>query len=74
MKKIINWFVHNSVAANLLMMVFVVGGLLVAPTIPTKLFPDIDFLLATIDVPTPERLRSRWKRASAFQSKRPSIP
>jgi len=53
MKKIIDWFVHNSVAANLLMMVFVVGGLLVAPTIPTKLFPDIDFLLVTIDVPYP---------------------
>ena len=53
MNGIIAWFVHNRVAANLLMLFLVVGGLLAAPGIPQKLFPDIDLGLVTIEVEHP---------------------
>ncbi len=42
MKRAIAWFAGNPVAANLLMAVLLVGGLLAAPSIPQKSFPDID--------------------------------
>jgi multidrug efflux pump subunit AcrB len=47
----IAWFVRRRVAANLLMLVLVVGGLVIAPSIPQKIFPDIEFGIVTIDVP-----------------------
>ncbi len=53
MNRIIAWFVHNRVAANLLMLFLVVGGLIAAPGIPQKLFPDIDLGLVTIEVAHP---------------------
>jgi len=49
----IAWFVRHGVAANLLMLVMVVGGIAMAPIIPQKIFPDIDFGIVTIDVPYP---------------------
>jgi multidrug efflux pump subunit AcrB len=48
--RVIEWFVHHGVAANLLMAVMVVGGLVAIPFIPLKLFPDLDFGIVTIDV------------------------
>jgi len=39
---IIAWFVHNPVAANLLMMVLIVGGLVTLPGIRQEEFPSID--------------------------------
>ena len=53
MNPIIAWFVHNRVAANLLMLLLVVGGLIAAPGIPQKLFPDIDLGLVSIVVEHP---------------------
>ncbi len=50
MNRVIEWFVHHGVAANLLMAVMVVGGLVAIPFIPLKLFPDLDFGIVTIDV------------------------
>jgi multidrug efflux pump subunit AcrB len=50
-RRIIAWFVHNRVAANLLMMAMVMGGLIAAPGIPQKYVPDVDFGIVTIDVP-----------------------
>jgi multidrug efflux pump subunit AcrB len=50
-KRLIDWFVHNGVAANLLMMGMVVGGLVAAPQIPHKIFPDVEFGIVTVDVP-----------------------
>jgi multidrug efflux pump subunit AcrB len=38
----IEWFARNHVAANLLLMLMVVGGIAALPTIQQKIFPDID--------------------------------
>ncbi len=58
MSRIIAWFVKNPVAANLLMLVLVMGGLLALPTIRQEEFPsvDIDLIRVSIEYPgaTPE--------------------
>jgi multidrug efflux pump subunit AcrB len=41
MKGVIAWFVHNPIAANLLMGVLVIGGVLTLPTIRQEEFPAI---------------------------------
>jgi len=51
MQKIIHWFVHNTVAANLLMMILVVGGLLALPRIHQEEFPTLDVDAVSIRVP-----------------------
>jgi multidrug efflux pump subunit AcrB len=48
--RIISWFAHNPVAANLLMLVLVTGGLLALPTIRQEEFPAIDTDLIRISV------------------------
>jgi len=52
-KRIIAWFVGHGVAANLLMVGLVVGGLVAAPTIPRKLMPDIDIGIVGVTVVYP---------------------
>ena len=42
MKPIIAWFTKNHIAANLLMGLIVLGGLVSLPQMPMKSFPDID--------------------------------
>ena len=51
MHKLIHWFVHNSVAANLLMMILVVGGLLALPRIHQEEFPTLDVDAVSVRVP-----------------------
>jgi multidrug efflux pump subunit AcrB len=46
----IAWFAHNHVAANLLLGVIVVAGLVSLPRMPQKSFPDIDVHAITIAV------------------------
>jgi multidrug efflux pump subunit AcrB len=48
--RVIAWFVHNSVAANLLMALLVVGGLLSLPAIHQEEFPSIETDLVRISV------------------------
>ena len=50
MKRIIAWFVDNSVAANLFMAVLVVGGLLALPAIHLEEFPSIDTKVIQVTV------------------------
>jgi len=56
----IAWFAENHVAANLLMLLVVVGGLAALPGINQKSFPDIDIEVVSIGVPflgaTPEQV------------------
>jgi len=47
----IDWFVHNSVAANLLMMILVVGGLLALPRTHQEEFPTLDVDAVQVKVP-----------------------
>jgi multidrug efflux pump subunit AcrB len=47
----IEWFARNHVAANLLLMVIVVGGVVALPSIQQKIFPDIDIDIISVWVP-----------------------
>ena len=51
MKRIIGWFVGNPVAANLLMMILVVGGLISVFQIRQEEMPAIDLDVVTVTVP-----------------------
>ena len=51
MKPIIAWFANNHVAANLLMGLIILGGLVSLPQMPRKSFPDIDIPMINISVP-----------------------
>ena len=42
MKEYIKWMAHNHVAANLLMMVFIIGGLTLGYSIKQEVFPEIN--------------------------------
>lgn len=53
MKRLIAWFAANGVAANLLMLVLVVGGLITIPAIPKEVFPEFASGLITVRVPYP---------------------
>ncbi len=50
MNRIIVWFVDNPVAANLLMAVLVVGGLLALTTIRLEEFPQIEIPMVSVSV------------------------
>ena len=39
MKRLIAWFVHNPIAANLFMIVVIIGGVITVPTIDKEFFP-----------------------------------
>ena len=60
MKSLIAWFARNGVAANLLMLVIMVGGLLTAPSIRQEVFPAfaLDRVSASVVYPgaTPEEI------------------
>jgi len=46
----IEWFARNHVAANLLLLLIVVGGIAAIPSIQQKSFPDIDIEIISIGV------------------------
>ena len=50
MTKIIAWFVHNSVAANLLMFTLLVGGILIVPNIRQEEFPSMEIPAVIVSV------------------------
>jgi multidrug efflux pump subunit AcrB len=53
MNRAIAWFARNGVAANLVMVTLVVGGLLSVGSIRKEVFPQVDPGLITITVPYP---------------------
>lgn len=50
MNRAIAWFAENHVAANLLMMLLVAGGILSIPTIKQEIFPEIKLDVVTVSV------------------------
>ncbi len=50
MSRAIEWFARNSVAANLLMGMLVLGGLTTLPAITMKTFPDLEVALIRVVV------------------------
>jgi len=53
MKAAIRWMAENHVAANLLMLVFVVGGLLLGPKVKQEVFPEVSLDWISVSVPYP---------------------
>ncbi|MDG1401666.1 MAG: efflux RND transporter permease subunit [Candidatus Binatia bacterium] len=53
MKRAIAWFAENSVAANLLMALIVVGGVLALPVVKLEIFPEMRVDSVSISVPYP---------------------
>ena len=51
MKAIINWFGNNHVAANLLMALIILGGMVTLPSMPMTPFPDINIPFINVSVP-----------------------
>ncbi|NND66760.1 MAG: efflux RND transporter permease subunit [Halioglobus sp.] len=49
----IRWFVHNPIAANLLMIFLVIGGLLALPALDKKYFPDVKLNIVSVSMPYP---------------------
>jgi len=49
----IAWMARNSVAANLLMIVFLVGGFIVALQMQQEVFPEVDLDIVRVTVPYP---------------------
>ncbi len=52
-KSLIGWFANNHVAANILMLLFIVGGLAAVANMRTETFPQIDPRLITVTVAYP---------------------
>ncbi len=53
MNRVIAWFADNTVAANLLMLVILAGGLLTAPHVRQEVFPEYSTDRVVITVPYP---------------------
>ena len=53
MKRVVAWFAANSVAANLIVAMVFVGGLLTLPNVKQEIFPEFDTDLVTVEVVYP---------------------
>ncbi|MFP4396912.1 MAG: efflux RND transporter permease subunit [Desulfonatronovibrio sp.] len=53
MNRIIEWMAHNHVAANLLMLLFIVGGLVMGAGIKQEVFPEIEMDMVRVEVAYP---------------------
>jgi len=49
----IRWFVHNPIAANLLMVFLLVGGALAIPGLDKQFFPDFELNIVSVTLPYP---------------------
>ena len=53
MRRPVAWMAENRVAANLLMLVFIAGGLFFGRTVKQEVFPEVAFEVITVTVPYP---------------------
>ena len=51
MNKVIAWFVHNPVAANLLMAILVLSGLLSIGQLTEQEYPEMDLKIVYVRIP-----------------------
>ncbi|NQX88582.1 MAG: efflux RND transporter permease subunit [Halioglobus sp.] len=49
----IRWFVHNPIAANLLMVFLLIGGALAIPSLNKQFFPDTELSIVSVSLPYP---------------------
>ena len=65
----IAWMAKNSVAANLLMLVLLIGGLIVGARVKQEVFPEFELDIVQVGVPYPAPARRRSSRASFSRSR-----
>jgi len=53
MKSAIRWMAGNHVAANLLMLVFIIGGVILGPKVKQEVFPEVSLDWISVAVPYP---------------------
>ncbi len=53
MKGIVSWFAHNPIAANLLMVLIIAGGLTGIPALDKQYFPDFELDIISVTLPYP---------------------
>lgn len=53
MKGAVKWMAGNHVAANILMLILIIGGLIVGKSIKQEVFPEFDLDMISISVPFP---------------------
>lgn len=53
MNSAVKWMARNHVAANLLMLVLIIGGLIMAPDIKQEVFPEVSLDRVSVTVPYP---------------------
>ena len=53
MRRVLNWFIQNPVAANLLMIIILVGGAVSVNFLNNEFFPPIEPLVVQVSVPYP---------------------
>ncbi|NNE43866.1 MAG: efflux RND transporter permease subunit [Gemmatimonadetes bacterium] len=63
MKGAVAWFARNHVAANLLMMLILIGGLATIPSITQEVFPEMRPNIVTVTVPYPGAAPEEVERA-----------
>lgn len=63
MKRLIAWFVQNGVAANLLIVVIMAGGLITLPRLKEEVFPELESDSITVTVPYPGATPSEVEEA-----------
>ncbi len=49
----VKWMAHNHVAANLLMLALILGGLIMAPKIKQEIFPEVNLDMVSVSVAYP---------------------
>ena len=49
----LHWFIHNPIAANLLMIFLVLGGLMTAPNLDKQFFPSTEINQVRVSLPFP---------------------
>ena len=67
-KGLIAWFIHNPVAANLLMIVLLVGGALSASQLQSQVFPTISPGTVTVTVLSNADVADQMEQPLIFQS------
>ncbi len=49
----VKWMAKNHVAANLLMLALIIGGLIMGPNIKQEVFPEVSLDRVSVSVPYP---------------------
>ena len=69
----IRWMAHNSVAANLLMGLLVIGGLRMAKEVRQEVFPDLDIDMVAVAIAYPGASPAEVESGVVLLWRRPSV-